>query len=179
MSFLCIASGSLQRLRHQLNAHDPSLAATLLHDAGFATGEALAAGWADRIRERAGLADPTQLDHRWFGPLFAEAAREFGWGNSTLSELGDEAMLIESPDWSEAEAGSAQHPACHFTAGALAAFLSALAGAPLAVLEVECRSAGKSRCAFIAGSPAMMAATWDLVVAGGDWRESFSATSSG
>jgi predicted hydrocarbon binding protein len=176
MSFFHISPDSIRRLRQRLDAHDPSLAATLLHDAGFATGEAMAAAWSGRIKERTGLADPGRLDHRWFDTLFAELSRDLGWGSPSLTELGDEALLIESEDWAESVEASSPHPACHFTAGALAAFLSALAGGPIAVLEVECRSAGKSRCAFVAGSPAMISATWDLVVAGGDWRDGFAAT---
>ncbi len=175
MSFLCIAPESLRRLRRKLEAHDPALAASLLHDAGFATGEALVRAWPERIRERTGLDDADRLDQRWFGPLLAEAAREFGWGDPTISALGDDAMLLEAEDWSESGTDSSAQPACHFTAGALAAFLSGLAGAPIAVLEVECRSMGKSRCAFLAGSPATMSATWDLMVAGGDWRDNFAA----
>jgi|SRR5690606_1905787 len=176
MSFFHVSPESIRRLRRQLDAHDPSLAASLLHDAGFATGEALAAAWAERIRDRTGLEDPGALDQRWFGTLLAGMSRDLGWGNPSLTELGDEALLIESKDWAESAEDSVPHPACHFTAGALAAFLSALAGAPIAVLEVECRSAGKPRCAFVAGSPAMISATWDLVVAGGDWRDGFAAT---
>ena len=176
MPFLCIAPASLHRLRQQLHAHDPVTAAKFLHEAGFATGEAFAAAWSERLVERTGLDDPTQLDARWFGPLLAEVATEFGWGTLELHELGDEALSLESTDWAEALPDTSNHPACHFTAGALAAFLSAQAGTPIAVLEVECRSAGGDRCRFAAGSPEMLAVVWDLLAAGGDWREAFAAT---
>src|SRR5690606_10343794 len=176
MSFFHISPASIRRLRQRLGAHDPSLAATLLHDAGFATGEAMAAAWSGRIKERTGLADPGRLDHRWFDTLFAELSRDLGWGSPSLTELGDEALLIESEDWAESVEASSPHPACHFTAGALAAFLGALAGGRIPGLERACRPAGKSRCAFGAGSPARISAAWDLVVGGGEWRDGLAAT---
>jgi bacteriochlorophyll 4-vinyl reductase len=179
MSFLCIAPASLHRLRQQLDAHDPVAAAKLLHEAGFATGEALAAGWPDRIAQRTGLTDPGELDSRWFGPLLAEVAAEVGWGTLSLTELGDEAVLIDSEDWAEALPDTCSHPACHFTAGALAAFLSAQAGSPIAVLEVECRSSGSEMCRFAVGSTELLASVWDLLTAGGAWRDAFAATRQG
>ena len=179
MSFLCIAPASLQRLREQLTSHAPALAARILHDAGFATGEALAQVWPDRIRQRTGLDDPSRLDLRWFGPLLTEACRECGWGEATVSEFGDEALLLASEHWSEATPDGSLRPSCHFTAGALAAFLTRLAGAPIAVREVECRSAGKSGCAFVAGSPATIGGAWDLLAAGGDWRDAFAGARPG
>ena len=106
MPFLCIAPASLHRLRQQLHSHDPVAAARLLHEAGFATGEALADTWQHRITERTGLEDAAQLDSRWFGPLLAEVASEFGWGSLTLSELVEEALLLDSTDWSEALPGT-------------------------------------------------------------------------
>jgi bacteriochlorophyll 4-vinyl reductase len=175
MPFLCIAPASLHRLRQQLHAHDPVAAATLLHEAGFATGELMASAWAERLSERTGLDDPGQLDVRWFGPMLTEVATEFGWGSLELSELDDEALLLDSSDWAEALADTSSHPACHFTTGALAAFLSAQAGTPVAVIEVECRSSGAERCRFAAGSPEMLAVVWDLMTAGGDWRDAFAA----
>lgn len=176
MPFLCIAPASLHRLRQQLHAHDPVAAARLLHEAGFATGEAFAAAWNHRVTERTGLDDPGLLDARWFGPLLTEVATEFGWGTIELQELGEEVLILDSPDWAEALPNTSMHPACHFTAGALAAFLSAQAGTAIAVLEVECRSAGNGLCRFAAGSPEMLAVVWDLLAAGGDWREAFAAT---
>ena len=178
MPFLCIAPASLHRLRQQLHAHDPVAAAKLLHEAGFATGELFAESWNARLAERAGLDDPAQLDTRWFGKLLAEVAAEFGWGTLQITELGDEAVTLDSGDWAEALPDTSSHPACHFTTGALAAFLSAQAGSTMAVLEVECRSSGAEQCRFAAGSPEMLAQVWDLMAAGGDWREAFAATRS-
>jgi hypothetical protein len=134
----------------------------------------MASAWLERLVDRTKLDDPTHLDVRWFAPLVSEVATELGWGSLALTELGDEAVCFDSEDWAEALPGSSHHPACHFTTGLLAAFLSAQAGVPIAVLEVECRSTGAARCRFAASSPEMMAAVWDLVAAGGDWRDALS-----
>lgn len=176
MPFLCIAPASLHRLRQQLHAHDPVAAAKLLHEAGFATGELFAEEWRARLNERAGLGDPAHLDTRWFGKLLGDVATEFGWGTLQVTTLGDEAVTLDSADWAEALPGTSSHPACHFTTGALAAFLSAQAGATMAVLEVECRSTGAEQCRFAAGSPDMLSQVWDLMAAGGDWHDAFEAT---
>lgn len=176
MSTFTIAPASLHRLSQELREAGSATAARILHEAGFAAGETVAALWRNRIAEQTGLEDAGRLDSRWFGPLLDQLCVDLGWGSLSVSDLGDEAMLLESGDWAEASVGSATVPACHFTAGALAAFLSSQAGAPLAVLEVECRSAGHDACRFVAGSSEMLAVAWDLLAAGRDWREAFAAT---
>lgn len=173
MDGFTIAPASLHRLRRALDAAGPATAARTLHEAGFATGEALGARWRNRLAEQTGLDEAGQLDTRWFGPLLDDMCVDLGWGSLTVSELGDQAVLLETGDWAEASPETAETPACHFTAGALAAFLTGLAAAPIAVLEVECRSSGNEACRFLAGSQEMLAVAWDLMVAGGDWREAF------
>lgn len=173
MPVFAIAPASLHRLRHRLERLDPAEAAAILHDAGFATGEALAITWQQRIADRTGLADPGTLDTRWFGPLLDELCVVLGWGSLSASALGPAALLLESGDWSEAEPASHGSPSCHFTTGSLAAFLTLQAGAPIGVLEVECRSAGHGTCRFIAAAEATLAAVVDLQAAGGDWRQGF------
>lgn len=175
MDAFTIDAASLHRLRRELDGSGPAASARILHEAGFATGEALTARWRNRIAERTGLDEAGRLDTRWFGPLLDEMCVDLGWGSLTVTELGREALLLEAGEWAEAEPGSARHPACHFTAGALAAFLTAQARAPIAVLEVECRSAGAEACRFLAGSSEQLSVAWDLIVAGGSWRDAFAA----
>jgi hypothetical protein len=45
-----------------------------------------------------------------------------------------------------------------------------LAGAPVAVLEVECRSAGQERCRFLVGSPDVMDAVYEEMGNGTDYE---------
>lgn len=168
-----IAPASLHRLRRRLLAAGPGVAAAMLQDAGFATGEALAIAWRERVADRTGVADAGQLDAGWFGPLLGEFCSSLGWGTLTAAPLGERALLFSSADWAEAEPASAEHPGCYFTCGCFAAFLTAQAGAPLAVLEVECRSSGAGECRFLAGSAETLALVYDVVAAGRDWREAF------
>ena len=173
MPSFTIAPASLHRLRRRLLAAGPGVAAAILQDAGFATGESLSLAWRARVSERTGMEDAGQLDASWFGPLLGELCQSLGWGALTTASVADRALFLASVDWAEAEPGSAEHPGCYFTCGCLAAFLTAQAGAPLAVLEVECRSCGSSACRFLAGSADTLAAVYDLVAAGRSWREAF------
>ena len=168
-----IAPASLHRLRRRLLAAGPGVAAEILQDAGFATGEAMFASWSARVAERTGVEDSGRLDASWFGPLLTDLCANLGWGTLAVDSLGDRAVLLSSLDWEEAAVGSAEHAGCYFSCGCFAAFLTAQAGAPLAVLEVECRSCGGGQCRFLAGSTEMLAAVYDLVAAGRTWRDAF------
>jgi hypothetical protein len=53
-----------------------------------------------------------------------------------------------------------------------------LAGAPVAVLEVECRSAGQDRCRFLIGSPEVMDAVFEEMGRGTDYEAAVKAQSS-
>ncbi len=170
-----IAPTSIHRLRHRLSAVGGATAADILHDAGFATGEALATAWGKRVAERTGLHDAGRLDARWFGPLLDEFCVALGWGSISLTTLGERAILLEAGNWAEAEPGAAEHATCHFSCGCFAAFLTAQAGGVIAVLEVECRSRGDAACRFLAGSAEMLASVTDLLAAGRPWREAFTA----
>ncbi len=171
MPTIAVSPASLHRLRQRLLAAGDATAAAILHDAGFATGEAMAERWQSYIERRTGLATPGDLDMRWFGPLLADLCEELGWGRLTVEELDSGAMTCSSRDWSEAEPGTSNRPSCHFTAGILAAFFTSLAGASIGVLEVECRSAGDESCRFLVGSTDVVAAAYDLVLAGGNWAD--------
>ena len=168
-----IAPTSLHRLRRRLLAAGPGVAAEILQDAGFASGQELYAAWCMRVATRTGLDDAGRLDAGWFGPMLAEVCDGLGWGSLAVAGVADRAVLFSSRDWREAEAGSSEHPGCYFTCGCLAAFLTAQAGATLAVLEVECRSSGSDQCQFLAGSAETLASVYDLIAAGGIWREAF------
>lgn len=178
MTSFALDPRSLQRLRERLHQSGAMDAPNLLYDAGYASGELLAGRWLARLDESGELDDPGSLDTRWFGPLLSEVTASLGWGTLTVRGLGKRALLIESSDWAEAEGSVAPSPACHFTAGAISAFLTTQAGAPMTTMEVECRATGAEACRFIAGSGEMVSLVWDLVSAGRDWREAFPSASS-
>jgi predicted hydrocarbon binding protein len=171
MPTLAVSPASLHRLRQRLLAAGDATAASILHEAGFATGEAMARRWHSYVERRTGMAMPAELDMRWFGQLLADLCEELGWGRLTVEELDSGAMTCSSRDWSEAESGTSKRPSCHFTAGILAAFFTSLAESSVGVLETECRSSGDDCCRFLVGSPEVIAAAYDLVLAGGHWAD--------
>lgn len=175
MADVSIAPASLHRLRRRLERHSGGEGVAILHEAGFATGESLAAAWQARVSERTGLADPAELDARWFGPLLDELCVTLGWGSLSVTALEETALLLESGDWAEAEPQGGTGTGCHFTCGALAAFLTEQAGSPIGVLEVECRTAGHAACRFLAGAETTLGVVVDLLAAGGDWRAAFAS----
>ena len=97
------------------------------------------ASWLERTRRRrAGGAVA-----RGVPALATEFFRDAGWGSLTVGSLHDAVATLDSPDWGEAIAGAGmEHPCCHLSAGMFADFFGRVADAPLAVMEVECRSAG-------------------------------------
>lgn len=171
MPTLSVSPVSLHRLRRRLTAAGDATAASILHEAGFATGEALAGRWQSYVARRTQLSDHADLDRRWFGPLLGDLCEELGWGRLAIEEFDTGAMTCSSADWAEAEPETTARPSCHFTAGMLAAFFTSLAGTPIGVLEVECRSAGDSGCRFLVGSAELVGAAYDLMLAGGNWMD--------
>jgi hypothetical protein len=59
-----------------------------------------------------------------------------------------------------------QFPGCYLSSGMFADFFGRLAGAPLAVMEVECRSMGSERCRFLLGSSETMQHVYDGMTQG-------------
>ncbi len=127
-------------------------AAGYLQEAGYAGGGALFAtfnawtaqqgyGTADSIA----AADFPQLASQFFGAL--------GWGSISVTTLSEAVAALDSEDWGEAEPDAAmEFPGCHLTTGMFADFFGRLAGTPMAVMEVECRSMGSSHCRFLLGN---------------------------
>ncbi len=171
MPSFAIAPASLHRLRRRLQVADPQTTAALLQDAGFVTGDLLAQRWRDLVRRRTGLDEVAHLDREWFAPLLGELCTSLGWGTLEVSSADETQLLLTSADWAEADPDSSTHPSCHFSCGCLAAFLTALAEQPLAVLEVECRSRGDQVCRFLAGSRQTLAEVYDVLAAGRNWRD--------
>ena len=94
-----IAPTSLHRLRRRLLAAGPGVAAEILQDAGFASGEELYAAWCVRVAARSGLDDAGRLDTGWFGPMLAEVCDGLGWGSLAVAGVADRAVLFSSHDW--------------------------------------------------------------------------------
>lgn len=141
---LAIPVASLAALRQALSAEvGPDAAARALRAAGHAAGDA----W------HAQLAHDENVSESTFWRRLKELFSSRGWGTLMHSALHPGVGALDAHDWVEAvpEANEAR-PSCFFTTGMLANLLGNTAGSDVAVLEVECRSAGAEQCRFLFGS---------------------------
>jgi predicted hydrocarbon binding protein len=157
---LAIPVASLSALRHALTAEvGADKAASALRAAGHAAGDA----WYPQLNrgEEGDVAASTFW--RRLNQLFSSR----GWGSLTHSPLHPGVGALDAADWVEAQPESAEpRPSCSFTTGLLANILGNVAGSDVAVLEVECRSAGDARCRFLFGSAEALNAVYERVSTG-------------
>jgi predicted hydrocarbon binding protein len=166
---LAVTRDALAALRNALMRDTGPAAAAYLQEAGYAGGGALFEAFRGWLAARgAGAPEALPLDE--FQRLAGEFFREAGWGSLTVGALHETVATLDSPDWGEAtpDAGLEQ-PCCHLSAGMFADFFGRVADAPLAVMEVECRSAGAERCRFLLGSAEVMEAVYDGISQGQDY----------
>ncbi|HVX38635.1 MAG TPA: V4R domain-containing protein [Gemmatimonadaceae bacterium] len=165
---------SLVALRNALFRDVGPNAAALLQEAGFAGGPAIFAAFTQWLATR-GLPAPEALPAEQFSARAAEFFRDAGWGSIELGAL-DGVATIDSGDWAEADPSQPlEFPGCYYTSGVLADFFGRLAGEPLAVMEVECRSMGAPRCRFLVGSGEMMQRVYDEMGRGVSYEEAVGA----
>lgn len=146
-------------------------AAVQLQEAGYAGGDALHGAFRSWLAER-GHTDPDALPLSSFTALAAEFFRDIGWGALEIGSLDGAVATVDAAAWMEADASLGEDaPACHVSTGLFADFFSRVADVPLAVLEVECRSAGAERCRFLVGSVEMLERIYETMGRGGDYEE--------
>lgn len=163
---LALPRPSLLALRRVLARDLGTGYATVLQEAGMAGGATVHTAFEEWLAGRE--ADPLAvLTLPAFASQLAAFFAETGWGGLVVTARGGSVAELSSPDWAEAdpEAGW-DHPGCHYSTGLLADVLTRVAGQPIAVLEVACRSAGAAPCRWIAGSPAMLTALYERLAAG-------------
>jgi uncharacterized protein len=160
---VALTRASLATLRAALVRDAGPAAATYLQEAGYAGGEALFASFTAWLHDR-GIDAPETLDVPTFERRASEYFRDAGWGSLEIGMLQDKVATLDSPDWGEADPSSGlDHPGCHLTTGMFADFFGRIADHPVAVLEVECRSAGAARCRFLVGSAEVMTHVYDAM----------------
>jgi predicted hydrocarbon binding protein len=161
LELLTLTRASLLSLRAALLRSGDASAAVALQEAGYAGGTALFETFQHWLAQRTDI-PMADLDVESFEVRLSEFFRETGWGTMHIGSIDDLVATLDSPDWGECDPGTGmQHPSCHITTGMFADLFGRLAGAPVAVLEVECRSAGYERCRFLVGSPEIMDAVYD------------------
>lgn len=171
-----LTRASLLSLRAALLRSGDAQAAVALQEAGYAGGDALFGSFRRWLAQRTDIA-AEDLDVETFEQRLSEFFRETGWGTMTIGSLDDVVATLDSADWGESEASAAMpYPACHISTGMFADLFGRLAGAPVAVLEVECRSAGQERCRFLVGSPDVMNLVYEEMGRGASYEEAVRTT---
>ncbi len=172
---VALTRASLSALREALVRDAGPAAAAYLQDAGYAGGDTLFASFTAWLQDR-GEGPPEGLDLDVFEQRASEYFRDAGWGSLAIGTLRDAVATLDSADWGEADpASGVDHPSCHLTTGMFADFFGRIADHPLAVLEVECRSAGDSRCRFLVGNADVMTHVYDELGRGVTYEEAVQA----
>ncbi len=138
-----------------------------LQEMGYAGGTTVAAAFGAWLQARGDARTPDALDVGTFRALAIEYFAETGWGALDLGLLGDGLVTLDSADWAEADPeAQLPYPGCYVTSGMLSAFFSSVGEAPLAAMEVECRSTGAHRCRWLLGSAEAIQEVYDGMARG-------------
>lgn len=143
----------------------PAETALLLRRTGYELGpgfHGLLESWLSEARGT----DPGSLPPEEFWTAFGAFWSEMGWGTVRHVQPHPGIAALDCEGWIESERGGGDHPACHLTTGLLSDLLSRIGGAEVAVLEVECRSAGAERCRFLFGGSSALGALYEEIRSG-------------
>lgn len=162
---LTLPATALSALWSSLYRQAGSPAATqALHAAGHESGVALF----EKL-DRGARGPLAELGEGAFWEHMEETFRRGGWGTLRHRRIHSGLGLLSTSDWAEAEAGHDDgHPGCAFTSGLFVGFLGRVAGGPLAVLEVGCRTRGDGECHFAFGSERAIHELYGLLLDGVD-----------
>jgi predicted hydrocarbon binding protein len=165
-SLIAVSRAAIFALRTSLLRDAGPAAASYFQEAGYAGGAAVFDAFRSWLHER-GYGEPDSLGIEEFAARASEYFHDLGWGSLRLGALRDTVATLDSSDWSEVDpAGGLDQPACHISTGMFADFFGRIADTPLAVMEVECRSAGDSRCRFLLGSAEVMERLYESMAEG-------------
>lgn len=175
-ALLGIPRHTLTALRAALMRDSGPAAASYLQEAGYAGGGQLFAAFRQWLASR-GAGEPESLSLDGFQREASEFFRLAGWGSLEVGALHDAVATLDSPDWGEATPEpTLEQVGCYFSSGMFADFFGRVADAPLAVMEVECRSAGAPRCRFLLGSTEVMQAVYDGMAQGYGYEDAVAAS---
>src|SRR4051812_42242276 len=161
-SLVALTRESLLTIRDAMFRDIGPTAAAVLQEAGYAGGPALFDAFTQWLSSRGEMA-PESLAATEFGTRATEFFREAGWGSVELGAL-ESVATVDSVDWAESDpAHPLDFPGCYYTSGVMADFFTRLAGEPLSVMEVGCRSMGADRCRFLVGSGETMQHVYDAM----------------
>ncbi|HEY9225870.1 MAG TPA: V4R domain-containing protein [Gemmatimonadaceae bacterium] len=175
-ALVAVTRDSLLALRAALFRDVGENAAALLQEAGFAGGPALFDTFGTWLAAR-GLPAPEVLPASEFALYATDFFRDAGWGSIELGSL-DAVATVDSFDWAEGDPDPDKRlgfPGCYYTSGVMADFFGRLAGTPVAVMEVECRSMGNDRCRFLIGSGETLQHVYDSMSRGSSYAEALAS----
>jgi predicted hydrocarbon binding protein len=165
-TLVAVSRAALSALRASLLRDAGPAAAGYFQEAGYAGGAAVFDAFRTWLQER-GYGSPDSLGVDEFAARASEYFHDLGWGSIRLGALRDTVATLDSTDWGEVDpAGGLDQPACHLSTGMFADFFGRIADTPLAVMEVECRSAGDARCRFLLGSAEVMERLYEAMAEG-------------
>lgn len=160
---LALPVASLAAIRQSLTQEiGPDAAASALRAAGYAAGDALYIALTQpfTVSSESGADPIADLPADAFWRRLSQLFSTRGWGTLSHSAAHPGVGALDSTNWVEAVPESEPRPSCFFTTGLLANLLGRAAGEHLAVLEVECRSAGHAHCRFLFGAPVTLEALY-------------------
>jgi len=119
-----------------------------LHHAGFAAGQEAFGSLTESVG--GGVADvPATTFWERLGGFFQKR----GWGTPIHDSPHPGLGVLAAEDWAEAVPDTIDpEGSCSFSTGFLSGLLSGVAGEPVAVLEIACRSRGDGECRFAFGA---------------------------
>lgn len=162
-SLVGVTRESLVSLCAALLRENGSQAAMHLQNSGYTGGATLFEAFSHWLLAR-GYGTPEAQPASAFASRATDFFRELGWGSLDVGAFGQSVATVDSADWAEADPASAlEFPGCYLTTGLFADFFGRLAGTPLAVMEVECRSMGSERCRFLIASTDVMQHVYDAM----------------
>lgn len=135
-----------------------------LHNAGFRAGSAAAATLGGNGE------DPATLPQGAFWSRVSDFFSKRGWGTLRHDAAHEGVGLLFSSDWAEASEQVVEADAsCCFSTGFLSGLLTELAGGPVAVLEVGCRTRGAEACRFAFGAEEVIHDLYGRLLNGSDF----------
>lgn len=166
---VALPASALVGLRQALRREAGPLATThALHSAGYDAGTTLHALFEASVNGSSG----TLGEEAFWDELRTFLFRR-GWGTLRHERSHPAVGFMSSGDWAEADAAlEEKQPSCAFTSGMIASILGQVAGGPIAVLEVECRSRGDEECRFAIGSEAAVHELYGKLLEGADLETS-------
>lgn len=166
-SLVHLGPETLHALRASLETALGDDCAAVLQHAGFSGGDELYDAFGEWLDHNTDLDDPAELDAALLSEALSNFFAELGWGEINVERLGSSALALDAPAWAEAsQNGGAVLPSCHLSTGLFAAFLGRLADRQVAVMEVECRSRGDTRCRFLVGASETLHAVFEAMSQG-------------